>query len=144
MKDGELPSTSIRAPTLLGTRTLATCKLQSLSRPRKAEATKGTDAFVTQLGTAVSLSVQGQLTQGTNQQGFISAGNQATFTYTIQNSGPDLANNITVIDNISSSVTGVPVTFNSASVSSGTCGGVSTNSIVSCSLPQLQADRPLL
>ena len=99
----------------------------------------GTDAFVTQLGSAVSLSVQGQLTQGTNQQGFISAGNQATFTYTIQNSGPDLANNITVIDNISSSVTGVPVTFNSASVSSGTCGGVSTNSIVSCSLPQLQA-----
>ena len=99
----------------------------------------GTDAFVTQLGTAVNLSVQGQLTQGTNQQGFISAGNQATFTYTIQNSGPDLANNITVIDNISSAVTGVPVTFNSASVSSGTCGGVSTNSIVSCSLPQLQA-----
>jgi len=99
----------------------------------------GTDAFVTQLGTAVSLSVQGQLTQGTNQQGFISAGNQATFTYTIQNSGPDLANNITLIDNISSSVTGVPVTFNSASVSSGTCSGVSTNSIVSCSLPQLQA-----
>ena len=42
----------------------------------------GYDAFVTQLGSAMSLSVQGTLTQGTNQQNFISAGNQATFTYT--------------------------------------------------------------
>jgi len=99
----------------------------------------GYDAFVTQLGSAMSLSVQGTLTQGTNQQNFVSAGNQATFTYIVQNSGPDLANNITLIDNLSSSVTGVPLTFNSASVSSGTCGGVSTNAIVSCSLPSLQA-----
>ena len=99
----------------------------------------GYDAFVTQLGSAMSLSVQGTLTQGTNQQNIISAGNQATFTYIVQNSGPDLANNITLIDNLSSSVTGVPLTFNSASVSSGTCGGVSTNAIVSCSLPSLQA-----
>lgn len=99
----------------------------------------GYDAFVTQLGSAMSLSVQGTLSQGTNQQNIISAGNQATFTYIVQNSGPDLANNITLIDNLSSSVTGVPLTFNSASVSSGTCGGVSTNAIVSCSLPSLQA-----
>lgn len=99
----------------------------------------GYDAFVTQLGSAMSLSVQGTLTQGTNQQNIISAGNQATFTYIVQNSGPDLANNITLIDNLNSSVTGVPLTFNSASVSSGTCGGVSTNSIVSCTLPSLQA-----
>ena len=97
------------------------------------------DAFVTQLGSAMSLSVQGTLTQGTNQQNIISAGNQATFTYIVQNFGPDLANNITLIDNLNPSVTGVPLTFVSASVSSGTCGGVSTNSIVSCSLPSLQA-----
>ena len=99
----------------------------------------GYDAFVTQLGSAMSLSIQGTLTQGTNQQNIISAGNQATFTYIVQNSGPDLANNITLIDNLNSSVTGVPLTFNSASVSSGTCGGVSTNAIVSCTLPSLQA-----
>ena len=99
----------------------------------------GYDAFVSQLGSAMSLSVQGTLTQGTNQQNIISAGNQATFTYVVQNSGPDLANNITLIDNLSPAVTGVPLTFNSASVSSGTCGGASTNAIVSCSLPSLQA-----
>jgi uncharacterized repeat protein (TIGR01451 family) len=99
----------------------------------------GYDAFVTQLGSAMTLTVQGTLTQGTNQQNFVSAGNQATFTYIVQNNGPDLANNITLIDNLNSSVTGVPLTFVSASVSSGTCGGVSTNAIVSCSLPSLQA-----
>jgi uncharacterized repeat protein (TIGR01451 family) len=99
----------------------------------------GYDAFVAQLGVAFSLSISGSLTQGTNQQGFVSAGNQATFTYTIQNAGPDLATNIAITDNLSSIVTGVPLTFNSASVSSGTCGGVSTNSIISCSLPSLQS-----
>jgi hypothetical protein len=97
------------------------------------------DAFVAQFGTVMSLSIQGALTQGTNQQNIISAGNQATFTYTITNNGPDLANNLTVIANLSSTVTGVPLTFNSASVSSGTCGGASTNAIVSCSVPSLQA-----
>lgn len=99
----------------------------------------GYDAFVTQLGTAMSLSISGSLMQGNNQQSIISAGNQATFTYTITNNGPDLANNVTVLANMSSAVTGVPLTFNSASVSAGTCGGVSTNAIVSCSLPSLQA-----
>jgi uncharacterized repeat protein (TIGR01451 family) len=99
----------------------------------------GYDAFVTQLGTAMSLSISGSLMQGTNQQSIISAGNQATFTYTITNNGPDLANNVTVLANMSSAVTGVPLTFNSASISSGTCGGVSTNAIVSCSVPSLQA-----
>lgn len=97
------------------------------------------DAFVAQFGTVMSLSIQGALTQGTNQQNIISAGNQATFTYTITNNGPDLANNLTVTVNLSSTVTGVPLTFNSATVSSGTCGGASTNAIVSCSVPSLQA-----
>jgi len=98
----------------------------------------GYDAFVAQLGTAVSLSLQGTLTLGNNQT-FISAGNQATFTYIVTNNGPDLATNLTLTDNLSSAITGVPVTFVSASTSSGTCGGVSTNSIVSCSLPSLQS-----
>ena len=98
----------------------------------------GYDAFVAQLGTAVSLSLQGTLTLG-NDQTFISAGNQATFTYIVTNNGPDLATNLTLTDNLSSAITGVPVTFVSASTSSGTCGGVSTNSIVSCTLPSLQS-----
>jgi len=98
----------------------------------------GYDAFVAQLGIAVSLSLQGTLTLGNNQT-FISAGNQATFTYIVTNNGPDLATNLTLTDNLSPSITGVPVTFVSASTSSGTCGGVSTNSIVSCTLPSLQS-----
>jgi uncharacterized repeat protein (TIGR01451 family) len=98
----------------------------------------GYDAFVTQLGTAVSLSISGVLSLGPNQI-FISAGNMATFTYTVTNNGPDLANNITLSDNLSSKITGVPLTFFSASTTAGTCGGGSTNAIVSCSLPSLQS-----
>jgi uncharacterized repeat protein (TIGR01451 family) len=86
----------------------------------------------------VSLSISGVLTLGTNQT-FISAGNQATFTYTVTNNGPDLANSITLLDNLNTSITGVPLTFVSASTSAGTCGGASTNAIVSCSLPSLQS-----
>lgn len=109
-----------------------------LSKPLEATNNGGSDAFVTQLGTAFSLSVNGILTLGSNQI-FISAGNQATFTYTVTNLGPDLANNITLTDNLSSTSTGVPLTFVSASTTGGTCGGGSTNSIVSCSIPSLQA-----
>lgn len=109
-----------------------------VSKPLQTTNNGGYDAFVTQLGTAVSLSVSGVLTLGTNQT-FISAGNQATFTYTVTNNGPDLANSITLLDNLNTSITGVPLTFSSASTSAGTCGGGSTNAIVSCSLPSLQS-----
>ena len=109
-----------------------------VSKPLQPTNGGGYDAFVTQLGTAVSLSLSGTLTLGTNQL-YISAGNQATFTYTVTNNGPDLANNITLLDNLSPSITGVPLTFVSASTSAGTCGGGSTNAIVSCSLPSLQS-----
>jgi uncharacterized repeat protein (TIGR01451 family) len=98
----------------------------------------GYDAFVTQLGSVVGLSINGVLTLGTSQT-FVDAGNPATFTYTVTNNGPDVANSITVLDNISPAVTGVPVTFVSASVSSGTCGGGSTNTSVTCSLPPLNS-----
>ncbi len=109
-----------------------------VSKPLQTTNNGGYDAFVTQLGTAVSLSVSGVLTLGTNQA-FISAGNQATFTYTVTNNGPDLATSITVLDNLSTAITGIPLTFVSASTSAGTCGGGSTNAIVSCSLPSLQS-----
>jgi uncharacterized repeat protein (TIGR01451 family) len=97
----------------------------------------GYDAFVTQLQARFSISLTGFLTLGTNQT-FISAGNQATFTYTVTNNGPDLASGLTLTDNLSSAYTKVVLNFVSASVSSGTCGGGSTNTSVSCSLPPLQ------
>ena len=98
----------------------------------------GYDAFVTQLGSALSLSITGVLSSGTNQF-FVDAGNPATFTYTVTNNGPDLASSITVLDNVSPLVTGVPLSNITASVTSGTCGGGSTNTNVSCTLPPLQA-----
>ena len=98
----------------------------------------GYDSFVTQLGSALSLSISGILSVGTNQT-FSDAGWPATFTYTVTNNGPDPANSITVLANLSQAVTGVPLTNISAGVTSGTCGGGSTNTNVSCSLPPLQS-----
>ncbi len=96
----------------------------------------GSDAFVTQLGTAASLQLTGVLALGTNQT-YISAGSQATFTYTLINNGPDLATGITVTDTLND--TGVPLTFNSASTTSGTCSSGSSSNTVSCSIASLQA-----
>ena len=97
------------------------------------------DAFVTQLSTAVSLSIQGLLTVGTSQT-FISAGNSATFTYTITNNGPDLASNITIAADLDPAVTIVPLTNISGSISSGTCGGGgTTNTSISCGPVSLQS-----
>jgi uncharacterized repeat protein (TIGR01451 family) len=97
------------------------------------------DAFVTQLATAVSLSIEGVLTVGTNQT-FISAGNPATFTYTITNNGPDLASNITILANLDQSITVVPLTNVSGSISSGTCGGGGTTNVsISCGPISLQS-----
>jgi len=97
------------------------------------------DAFVTQLGTAVSLSIEGVLTVGTNQT-FISAGNPATFTYTITNNGPDLASNITILANLDQNNTIVPLTNVSGSISSGTCGGGGTTNVsISCGPVSLQS-----
>ena len=107
-------------------------------KPLYAANAGGYDAFVTQLGTALSLSVNGVLTLGNNQV-YISAGNQATFTYTITNTGPDLATNIALTDNLNPAVTGIPLTFVSATASTGTCGGAGANNLVSCSLPSLQS-----
>ncbi len=99
----------------------------------------GYDSFVTQLGTVLSLSIQGVLTLGTNQQ-YISAGNPATFTYTVTNNGPDNANGIVVTANMSSTVTAVQFSNVSASISSGTCGnGTSSNTSISCGPISLQS-----
>jgi hypothetical protein len=100
--------------------------------------TGGYDAFVTQLGAAVSLSISGVLGLGTNQS-FIAAGNPATFTYTITNSGPDLASNITILANLSQASTFVPLTNITGSISTGTCGAGSTGTGISCGPISLQA-----
>lgn len=98
----------------------------------------GYDAFVTQLGTAVSISISGVLGLGTNQS-FIAGGNPATFTYTITNSGPDLASNITVLALMSQANTGVPLTNITGSISTGTCGAGSTAIGISCGPISLQS-----
>jgi uncharacterized repeat protein (TIGR01451 family) len=99
----------------------------------------GYDAFVTQLGTAASLSVTGSLSLGTNQI-YVSAGSPATFTYIVTNNGPDLAHNIVVTDDIRPETTKVALTFNSASSTASTgCSQGGTGTSISCTIPSLQA-----
>jgi uncharacterized repeat protein (TIGR01451 family) len=101
------------------------------------------DAFVAKLGTAAVLTVCGRLSTQTTcpptgPTPLVSAGSQATFTYTITNNGPDLATGITFTD----SLAGLPVAFNSASVlsSTGICTQSTGNSLpVECSIPSLQS-----
>jgi len=92
------------------------------------------DAFVAKFGTAAVLSVTGTLTLGSGQQ-YVSAGSQATFTYTITNNGPDLATGITFRDDL----TGDLATFSSVSVPSGTCTQPAVNNPVECSIATLQS-----
>jgi uncharacterized repeat protein (TIGR01451 family) len=111
-----------------------------VDRPLAANTTNsgGFDAFVAQLATASSLSVTGQLQSGPSQT-YSPAGSQATYLYTVTNNGPDLATNITVTDDISLTTTVIPVTFVSASATSGTCSGGSTSTNVSCNIQSLQS-----
>jgi uncharacterized repeat protein (TIGR01451 family) len=79
------------------------------------------------------------VSMGTGQQ-YISAGNPAQFTYTITNNGPDPATGIVISANLSTSVTGIPMSNVSGSISSGTCGsGGSTNTGISCGPISLQS-----
>ena len=98
----------------------------------------GYDAFVTQLTSAASLSITGTLLLGPNQT-YISGGNQATFTYIVTNNGPDLANTVIINDDLRPLTTVIPLQFNSATASSGICGGGSNGQSVSCNIPTLQA-----
>ncbi|MFZ0138249.1 MAG: SBBP repeat-containing protein, partial [Candidatus Sulfotelmatobacter sp.] len=96
---------------------------------------KGTrNAFVAELGTAASLSVA-CLGQCVSPLGEVSAGNQVTVTFTVTNTGPDPATNIEVSGNVPISE---GVTFNSATVNSGTCSAPSSNGVV-CQIPALQS-----
>jgi uncharacterized protein DUF11/beta-propeller repeat-containing protein len=103
----------------------------------QAQNNGGFDAFVTELQTTANLSIVGVLTLGTNQT-YINAGNNATFTYTLTNNGPDLASNITVNIDLNQQVTIVPLTFVSASATSGNCSGSSSTTVVTCTISSLQ------
>ena len=114
-----------------------------VSKPLPHDATNagGYDAFVTQFTTAVSLSIQGVLSQGTNQQ-YVSAGTPATFTYTVTNNGPDLATNIVIAADLSTNATGGMILTNvSGSLNgAGTCSGSgTTNPSISCGPITLQS-----
>jgi uncharacterized repeat protein (TIGR01451 family) len=100
----------------------------------------GSDAFIAQVGSSSTLSITGVLTVGTGSTTIVSAGMPATFTYTVTNGGPDPATGVIVQNNISQSITGIALTFNSATATSGTCSNsVSTSSTVACTIPTLQA-----
>jgi hypothetical protein len=111
-----------------------------VSRPLQLNNGGGYDSFVTQFATAVSLSIQGVLSLGTNQQ-YISAGTPATFTYTVTNNGPDLASNIVITANLSLIATGVQLTNVTGSLNgAGVCSGSgSTNPSISCGPISLQS-----
>jgi uncharacterized repeat protein (TIGR01451 family) len=96
----------------------------------------GSDAFVAQVGNVGSLTVSGSLSSATNQN-LVSAGSQATFVYTITNFGPDPVYNVTLSDDLSKA--GITVTFQSATANAGTCTGGSTTTLVSCTIPSIQA-----
>ena len=100
----------------------------------------GSDAFIAQVSSSSTLSITGVLTVNTGSTTVVAAGMPATFTYTITNGGPDPATGLIVQNNISQSITGIALTFNSASTTSGTCtSSISTSSAVACTIPTLQA-----
>jgi uncharacterized repeat protein (TIGR01451 family) len=103
--------------------------------PLQAQNNGGVDAFVVKLGTAADLAISGELSLGAGQQ-YVAAGNQATFTYTVTNNGPDLATNVTVTDNYANS--GLTVVGVSATATSGSCSAATTNPIV-CTIASLQS-----
>ena len=84
------------------------------------------NAFAAKLGPSVNLSVK-SVTSGVA----VNAGNQATFTYTITNSGDSVAG-VAFIDNLASS--GVTATFVSATAAGGTCPTAPTNNTVICNV----------
>ncbi|HLV87526.1 MAG TPA: SBBP repeat-containing protein [Candidatus Sulfotelmatobacter sp.] len=96
----------------------------------------GLDAFVTELRSAATISITGTPSLGTNQVYFW-AGNPAQFSYTITNTGTDLASGLTLTDNLLSSP--VSLTNAAGSVSGGSCSGASSTTSLTCPIGSLQA-----
>ncbi len=97
----------------------------------------GYDAFVTELKPDSVITIYGILSLGNNET-YVSAGNQATFIYTVTNTGPDIAPVLTISDFLNQ--TGVVMVPNSISVTGGLCNTVNSNStLLSCTVNSLQA-----
>ena len=109
-----------------------------LSAPLQATLKGPQDAFVAQLGLAANLAITGVPTYGTGQQNF-TAGNQATFTYTITNQGPDPAIGVTATDTFDTGNNSVPLTFVSASITGGSCSAPTATAPLSCALSTIQS-----
>jgi uncharacterized repeat protein (TIGR01451 family) len=87
------------------------------------------DAFVTKIGAVSTLTVTGAPTPTT-----VGVGNTLTFKYTIKNTGPDPAFNVTLTDVVPSS----GATFSSATASPGSCtGATGTPAAVTCAIGSL-------
>jgi uncharacterized repeat protein (TIGR01451 family) len=103
--------------------------------PLQAALDGPSDAFAVKLQTASDLCIQCVAPVLSPASGAISAGNQVTVTFTVTNQGPDLATNITVTGQLSTTISAA---FNSATAGGGTCSVPSGTSVV-CTIPTLQA-----
>ncbi|HVI09068.1 MAG TPA: SBBP repeat-containing protein [Candidatus Binatia bacterium] len=105
------------------------------SNPLPGSGPTGTsDAFLVKFAPANSLSVT-CVAPCVSPTGFVGAGNPVNITFSLINEGLDPATGISVLGSVPAGVT-----FNSATVTSGTC---STNSNgASCSIPALQTGPP--
>ncbi len=93
------------------------------------------DAFVLKLGTEADLCIHCVLPVLSPASTIVSAGNPITVTFSVTNQGPDLATNITVTGQLSTTTSAA---FNSGSANSGTCSAPSGLNLV-CNIPTLQA-----
>ena len=104
--------------------------------PLQAQNNGGNEAFAAKFSPQADLGVTGIITLP-NTQSYVSSGNQATFTYTVSNSGPDLATQVTFSDDFSTA--GIPLTFVSATAGSGSCSATTSNTTAVCTIAALQA-----
>jgi uncharacterized repeat protein (TIGR01451 family) len=130
---GDTTSTS---PSLLLAAPLQSCLDVPLSPAGTAcPPATASDAFAVKLQSVSQLCIRCIAPVMSPASGVDSAGNPITITFTVTNQGPDLATNITVTGQLSTSITAA---FNSASAGSGTCS-VPTGVNVACIIPTLQA-----
>jgi hypothetical protein len=128
--------TTSTPPTLQLAAPLQSCLDDPVSPPGTVcPAATASDAFAVKLQSVSQLCITCIPPVMSPASGVDSAGNAITVTFTVTNQGPDLATNITVTGQLSTSIT---ATFNSASAGSGTCS-VPTGVNVACIIPTLQA-----
>jgi len=87
------------------------------------------NAFVSKISSVSAVTISGTVSPSP-----VGLGNQATFTYTIKNSGPDTASNVLFSDQLP--ITGA--TFNSITASPGSCVTTPVNGLVTCTIGTLE------